>query len=238
MFSIFSAFSMFSTCSELTPRAPSPAGRLERLMQPCGQLCPTVQGLICLEPISKLMKRLLQITSQWTNTAGQAKFCKANKGLPTLGYIYIMWELSVRIFVMKYLTPDHQQIYIANVHRILLAENRDDCLAILRLNGTFFMFSRNKIFERMRDKLIADCINKTLSPYRMQIQTNLKLPQNVKGTLHLSIILVIFWRYLIFLSSSFTCDIIFNSVFVVCVFCTRKTGCRQHVIRTWLGALF
>merc|ERR1719234_981905 len=35
MFSIFYAFSMFSTCSELTPRAPSPAGRLERFMHPC-----------------------------------------------------------------------------------------------------------------------------------------------------------------------------------------------------------
>ena len=32
--SIFSAFSMFSTCSELTPRAPSPAGRMEQFMQP------------------------------------------------------------------------------------------------------------------------------------------------------------------------------------------------------------
>ena len=38
MFSIFSASSMFSTCSELTPRAPSPAGRLERFMHPCIQI--------------------------------------------------------------------------------------------------------------------------------------------------------------------------------------------------------
>ena len=34
MFFIFSAFSMFSTCSELTPRTPSPAGRLEQFMHP------------------------------------------------------------------------------------------------------------------------------------------------------------------------------------------------------------
>ena len=29
---------MFSTCSELTPRAPIPDGRMERIMQPCGTL--------------------------------------------------------------------------------------------------------------------------------------------------------------------------------------------------------
>ena len=34
MFSIFYAFSMFSTCSELTPRAPIPDGRMERFMHP------------------------------------------------------------------------------------------------------------------------------------------------------------------------------------------------------------
>ena len=28
---------MFSTCSELTPRAPIPDGRMERIMQPCGK---------------------------------------------------------------------------------------------------------------------------------------------------------------------------------------------------------
>ena len=29
---------MFSTCSELTPRAPIPDGRMERIMQPCAGL--------------------------------------------------------------------------------------------------------------------------------------------------------------------------------------------------------
>ena len=27
---------MYSTCSELTPRAPIPDGRMEQIMQPCG----------------------------------------------------------------------------------------------------------------------------------------------------------------------------------------------------------
>ena len=45
---------MFSTCSELTPRAPIPDGRMERIMQPClyqGTYCQGVRckGVFCQE---------------------------------------------------------------------------------------------------------------------------------------------------------------------------------------------
>ena len=49
---------MFSTCSELTPRAPTPNGRMARIMQPCLRAILLLSGSdrrysAILEPISQ-----------------------------------------------------------------------------------------------------------------------------------------------------------------------------------------
>ena len=43
---------MFSTCSELTPRAPIPDGRMERFMHPCAQILENISENIFADLLS------------------------------------------------------------------------------------------------------------------------------------------------------------------------------------------